>query len=89
MTQACILKVFTSNLGQDTGYADLRFSHRFRQALQKIFEVLPRLGHLSLLLRYYGKSWKVARSRLDEVNIFFFNLPNPSGRPRPWGLLSL
>jgi hypothetical protein len=21
--------------------------------------------------------------------IFFFNLPNPSGRTRPWGLLSL
>jgi hypothetical protein len=30
---------------------------------------------------------KVAGSKPDEV--FFFNLPNPSGRTRPWGLLSL
>jgi hypothetical protein len=25
----------------------------------------------------------------NEVNEFFFNLPNPSGRARPWGLLNL
>jgi hypothetical protein len=25
----------------------------------------------------------------DEVNGLFFNLPNPSGRTTPWGLLSL
>jgi hypothetical protein len=30
---------------------------------------------------------KVESSRPDEVN--FFNLSNPSGRTRPWGLLSL
>jgi hypothetical protein len=32
-------------------------------------------------------NWKVVGSRPDEVN--FFNLPNPSGRTRPWGLLIL
>jgi hypothetical protein len=31
------------------------------------------------------KGRKVAVSRFDEVNNFFFNLPNPSGRNRPWG----
>jgi hypothetical protein len=28
-------------------------------------------------------------SSSDEVNEFFVNLPNPSGRTRPWGLLSI
>jgi hypothetical protein len=32
-------------------------------------------------------SRKEAGSIPDEVN--FFNLPNPSSRTRPWGLLSL
>jgi hypothetical protein len=33
---------------------------------------------------------KVAGSRPEEVNaFFFFNVPNPSGCTRPWGLLSL
>jgi hypothetical protein len=31
----------------------------------------------------------VADSRLDVVIGFFFNLPNPSSRTRPWGLLIL
>jgi hypothetical protein len=30
---------------------------------------------------------EIAGLRPDEVNVF--NLPNPSGRTRPWGLLSL
>jgi hypothetical protein len=35
-------------------------------------------------------SWKVAVSRPDEVNDFFFpGLRNHSGRTGPWGLLSL
>jgi hypothetical protein len=38
-------------------------------------------------LRHYATSRKVAGSRPDEVN--FFSSPNPSGRTRPWGLLSL
>jgi hypothetical protein len=37
---------------------------------------------------YYATSRKVSDSRQDEVTIFF-NLPNPSGSTRPWGLLSL
>jgi hypothetical protein len=40
-------------------------------------------------LKHYAISWKVEGSRPDEVNEHFFNLPNPSGRTRPWGLLSL
>jgi hypothetical protein len=40
------------------------------------------------LLKHYATSRKVASSRPDEVNEFF-NLPNPSSRTRPWGLLSL
>jgi hypothetical protein len=39
-------------------------------------------------LRHYATSRKVAGSRHDEVNLFF-NLPTPSGRIRPKGLLSL
>jgi hypothetical protein len=37
---------------------------------------------------HYSRIPKVASSIPDEV-IFFLNLPNPSGRTRPWGLLSL
>jgi hypothetical protein len=41
-------------------------------------------------LRHYSISRKVAGSRPDEVNEFFFSsLPNPCGRTRPWGSLSL
>jgi hypothetical protein len=36
---------------------------------------------------HYATSWKVADSNPDEV-IEFFNLLNPSGRTRPWGLHS-
>jgi hypothetical protein len=39
-----------------------------------------------LWLKQYAISRKVAGSRPDEVN--FFNLPNPSCRTSPWGLLS-
>jgi hypothetical protein len=39
-------------------------------------------------LRHYATSQKVAGSRPDEVNTFF-NLPNPCGCTRHWGLLSL
>jgi hypothetical protein len=35
----------------------------------------------------YATSRKVAGARPDEMNVF--NLPNPSGSTRPWGLLSL
>jgi hypothetical protein len=34
----------------------------------------------------YATNRKVAGSIPDYVN--FLNLPNPSGRTRPWGLLS-
>jgi hypothetical protein len=34
-------------------------------------------------------SQEVAGSRPDEGNEYFCNLPNPSGRTRPWGLLIL
>jgi hypothetical protein len=37
-------------------------------------------------LRHYATSWKVVGSRPDEMNKFFFNLPNPSGRNMPWGI---
>jgi hypothetical protein len=37
-------------------------------------------------LRHYATSRKVAGSIPDEV--IFLNLPNPSARTRPWGLLS-
>jgi hypothetical protein len=40
-------------------------------------------------LRHYATRLKVAGSKTDEVNNFFSHLPNPSGRTRPWGLLSL
>jgi hypothetical protein len=39
------------------------------------------------LLRQYATSQKVAFFRPDEV--ISFNLPNPSGRTRPWGSISL
>jgi hypothetical protein len=39
----------------------------------------------SVWLRRYATSRKVAGSTPDEVIFFFFNLPNPSGRTRPWG----
>jgi hypothetical protein len=38
-------------------------------------------------LTHYATDRKVAGSISDEV--IFKNLPNPSGRNRPWGLLSL
>jgi hypothetical protein len=41
-------------------------------------------------LRHNATSWKVAGSRPDDItNVFFFNLPNPSSRIRPWSLLSI
>jgi hypothetical protein len=42
-------------------------------------------------LRRYATTWKVAGLRPDEVIefLFFFNFPNPFGRTRHWGLLSL
>jgi hypothetical protein len=43
------------------------------------------LGYVKVKLA----SRKVASSTPDEVNAFFSVLPNPSGRTRPWGLLSL
>jgi hypothetical protein len=39
-------------------------------------------------VRHYATRRKVVGSSFDEVNYFFFNLPNPSGSTRPWGLLS-
>jgi hypothetical protein len=43
-----------------------------------------------LLMGVYVTNRKVAGSRPDEMNDFFFiNLPNPSSRTMPWGLLSL
>jgi hypothetical protein len=38
-------------------------------------------------LRNYATKWKFPGSIPDEV--IFLNLANPSGRNRPWGLLSL
>jgi hypothetical protein len=47
-------------------------------------------GHeVAQWLRHYDTRLKVADSRPDEVNDFIFNILNPSGRTRPWGLLSL
>jgi hypothetical protein len=45
----------------------------------------------SVVLRRYATSRKVGGSRPDEMNnsFFFFNVPNPSGSTRPWGLISL
>jgi hypothetical protein len=42
-----------------------------------------------IVLRHYDTSRKGAGSRPDEVNYFFFNLPHPFGRTRPWGLRSI
>jgi hypothetical protein len=42
---------------------------------------------LTRVVKALCTSRKVEGSRLEEVNEF--NLPNPSGRSRPWGLLSL
>jgi hypothetical protein len=39
------------------------------------------------MLGHYATNRKVADSMPNEV--IFLNLPNPSGRTRPWGLLSL
>jgi hypothetical protein len=44
-----------------------------------------KVGHaVAYWLRHYATNQKVAGSIPDEVN-----LPNPSGRTTPWGLLSL
>jgi hypothetical protein len=37
----------------------------------------------SVVVKHYGTSRKVADSRPDEVNDFFFNFPNHSLRTRP------
>jgi hypothetical protein len=42
----------------------------------------------SVVVKDYATSRKVAGSRPDEGKIFI-NIPNPSGRTRPWCLLSL
>jgi hypothetical protein len=39
---------------------------------------------LLIMLRHYATNRKVASSRPNEVN-YFFNVPNPSSRSRPWG----
>jgi hypothetical protein len=45
--------------------------------------VLTQTGHAAAQwLRHYGTNRKVAGSIPDFV--IFFNLPNPSGRTRPW-----
>jgi hypothetical protein len=43
------------------------------------------LGHVQVLC--YKPECRGIETRLGEL--FFLNLPNPSGRTRPWGLLSL
>jgi hypothetical protein len=49
---------------------------------------MKRTGHaVAQWLRHYATNREVAGSIPDVI--FFFNLPNPSGRTRPWGLLSL
>jgi hypothetical protein len=48
---------------------------------------LPRGHVVAWWLRHCATNRKVAGSIPDEVN--FLNLPNPSGRTRPWSLLSL
>jgi hypothetical protein len=40
-----------------------------------------------IIQRYYATNRKVVGSIPDEA--IFLNLPNPSGRTTPWGLLSL
>jgi hypothetical protein len=51
------------------------------------------LNSLSLVFCFqkwhYATSRKVMGSSPNDVIEFFFNLPNPSSRTRPWGLLSL
>jgi hypothetical protein len=60
-------------------------------SLQRINNTLF-FNHVAVCIRgsvvVSATSRKVAVLRPDEVNEFF-NLPNPSGRTRPWGLLSL
>jgi hypothetical protein len=46
-----------------------------------------KIHYFRLWLRHYATNRKVAGSIPDDV--IFLNLPNPSGRTRPWGLLSL
>jgi hypothetical protein len=46
-----------------------------------LYTVSFKAGHA---VRHYATSRKAAGSRTDEVKDFFFNLPNPSGRNRPW-----
>jgi hypothetical protein len=43
---------------------------------------------LSLHTDYSDSEILNSFSNLRLVNLFFFNLSNPSGRTRPWGLLS-
>jgi hypothetical protein len=52
----------------------------------KLYWKIP--GHaVAQWLRHYTTSQKVVGLRPNKVNSF--NLPNPSGYARPWGLLSL
>jgi hypothetical protein len=43
----------------------------------------------AVVVNPYATSRKLAGSRPDEENEFFFNLHNLSGRTRPWGLFNL
>jgi hypothetical protein len=48
------------------------------------------VGHaVAYWLKHYATMQKVAGLILGEMNEFFFGLPNPPERTRPWGSLSL
>jgi hypothetical protein len=47
-------------------------------------------GHaVAYWLRHYATGRKVAGSKPDDMNVFFFSLPNPSSSTKLWGSLSL
>jgi hypothetical protein len=96
---ACIWEVSRSNLGQrtDTILSFCAMRSAYWNCCNYIGKALKRLfiaWSLYLYNKYirprrYDTSRKVAGSRPDEVNAFFFNWSNPSIRTRPLGLLSL
>jgi hypothetical protein len=58
----------------------------YAQAQQYMFILPYRVGHAVVVKALcYKPEGRGFDTRSDE----FLNLPNPSGRPRPWGLLSL
>jgi hypothetical protein len=78
--------------GCETWSLTLREEHRLRVFENRVLRRISELKRDEMMggwRNYEGTMLQTGRSRVRYPMRLFFNLPNLSGRSRPWGLLSL